>query len=365
MLSIKLFTVVATVAAVYANPVDQLDASCSVSSYDDIATAVSSCTTLTLTDITVPASTTLSLKLQSGTKLTMAGTWKWEYAEWDGPLLEISGSKVTVTGSSVTLDGRGAKWWDGKGDSGTKKPKFFRIKTTGGSTFSNIKLLNCPRQCVSINSASDTTIDNFDLELTAGDTEGGHNTDGFDISSSSGITIKNTVVKNQDDCIAVNQGSNMLFQNMTCSGGHGLSLSVGQSSENGSKNTVSNITFIDSTVMKSDNGIHVKTHSDAGTGAVKDVTYQNIKLSGIKKYGINIQEDYENGSSSGNPKSNIPITNLKMISVTGTMSGDSSSMPVYILCGSGGCSDWSWSTVSITNGKKSNSCNFTPSGFTC
>lgn len=105
---IKLVALIATIAAsVHASPSGPLNASCTVSSYDDVATAVKSCTTLTLKDITVPAETTLELKLQTGTKLTLEGTFKWEYAEWKGPLMEISGSKVTVTGSSVTLDGRG------------------------------------------------------------------------------------------------------------------------------------------------------------------------------------------------------------------------------------------------------------------
>ncbi|MDN4163606.1 glycosyl hydrolase family 28 protein, partial [Nocardioides abyssi] len=225
--------------------------------------------------------------------------------------------KVTVVGTGATLDGQGAKWWDGQGDKGKKKPKFFRIKTTGGSNLNNIKLLNCPHQCVSINSASDTVLDRFTIDVSAGDSQGGHNTDGFDVSSSNRITVRNSVVKNQDDCVAVNQGSGMIFSNLTCSGGHGLSLSVGQSSASGAANTVSNITFSDSTVMNSDNGIHIKTHSDAGTGAVKDVTYKNIKLSGIRKYGINVQEDYQGGSSSGTPKGNIPISNLIMTSVTG------------------------------------------------
>lgn len=109
---------------------------------------------------------------------------------------------------------------------------------------------------------------------------GGHNTDGFDLSGSTGITVKNSVVKNQDDCVAVNQGSDYYFQNLTCSGGHGLSLSVGQSTSSGSANQLSNVTFIDSSVSNSANGIHVKTHSDAGTGYIKDVTYDNIELSG-------------------------------------------------------------------------------------
>lgn len=92
--------------------------------------------------------------------------------------------------------------------------------------------------------------------------------------------------------------------------------------------------------------------------------YQTI-FAGIKKYGINVQEDYENGSSTGTAKGNIPITNLKLSSITGSMTGDSSSMAVYILCGSGGCSSWTWSSISITNSVKSNSCNYEPSGFTC
>ncbi|XP_076272267.1 polygalacturonase-like [Rhynchophorus ferrugineus] len=359
---LQLVLVVGIALAVRASP---LNASCSVSSYDDVASAVSSCTSITLGSFTVPAGKALSMSLKSGTTVTVTGTIKFAYSEWKGPLVEISGSKITFKNSGGTFDGQGANYWDGKGDSGVTKPKFFRIKTSGGSTFTDIKLKNCPHQCVSINSASDTTLNGWTIDVSAGDSGGGKNTDGFDLSSSSGITIENSVVKNQDDCVAINQGYNYVFKNLTCSGGHGLSLSVGQSSSSGSENTVSNVTFSDCTVKNSRNGIHVKTHSDAGTGSVTDVTYKNIKLSGITNYGINVQQDYENGSSSGNPKGNIPIKNLKLSSVTGSMSGGSSSMPVYILCGSGGCSSWTWSGVSITGGKKSNSCNFSPSGFTC
>lgn len=154
----------------------------------------------------------------------------------------------------------------------------------------------------------------------------------------------------------------MTFYKMYCSGGHGLSMSVGQSSENGDANTVQDINFLDSEVTNSDNGIHVKTHSDAGKGACKDVTYRNIKLSKIRKYGINIQEDYENGHSSGKPNNNIPITNLVMDNVQGSC--ESSATGVYILCASGGCSNWSWSNVKITGAKK-NSCNYQPSGYSC
>ncbi|ERL93975.1 hypothetical protein D910_11260 [Dendroctonus ponderosae] len=361
----SVFLFATLVASALSSPAANLTTSCTVTSYDDISTAVSSCTTLTISGITVPAETTLTLSLKSGTKLTMEGTWTWKYAEWKGPLLKITGSGVTVTGSGLTLNGQGADYWDGKGDSGITKPKFLTIATTGGSTFSDINLLNCPHQCISISSASDTTLDNFVVDVSDGDDNGGHNTDGFDVSGSTGITVQNSVVKNQDDCVAVNQGSDMVFKNLTCSGGHGLSLSVGQSTSDGSVNTVKNVTFSDCTVTNSANGIHVKTHSDAGTGSISDVTYKSIKLSSITKYGINVQEDYADGSSTGTALGNIPITNLVLDAISGSMSGGSSSIAVYILCGTDGCSDWTWSDISITDAKKDSSCNFTPTGYSC
>ncbi|XP_050305047.1 polygalacturonase-like [Anthonomus grandis grandis] len=360
----KLFIV--TAALIWVALASPLKDTCTVTSYDAVSAAVSSCTTLVIKGITVPANKTLTLDLKTGATLTFEGTITFTHSNWKGPLVEVSGSKVTVKGASGSvLDGLGAKYWDGQGDNGVTKPKFFKIKTTGGSLFDNIKLLNCPVQCVSINDASNTVLNKWTIDVSAGDSAGGKNTDGFDVSGSTSITVQNSQIHNQDDCVAVNQGSHMIFKNLTCTGGHGLSLSVGQSSSSGSANTVNNVTFTDSTVLNSRNGIHVKTHSDAGTGSINLVTYKNIQLSGITTYGVNVQQDYKDGKSTGSPTNNIPITNLNLQGVTGSMSGGSSSMPVFILCGSKGCSSWTWSTVSITNGKKSNSCNFTPSGFSC
>ncbi|KAJ8957032.1 hypothetical protein NQ317_008339 [Molorchus minor] len=368
MLALNLLVaILACFLAAEASPLNETEprASCTVTSYSKVADAVSSCTDIVIDGITIPASTTLELDLKDGATVTFQGYNKFDYAQWDGPLMKIKGKGITVKGASGhSLDGQGNKYWDGKGSSGGKtKPKFFRIEATGSSVFKSINLDNCPRQCVSIGNSDGLTISDWTIDSSAGDSKG-KNTDGFDISSSSNIVIENTVVKNQDDCIAVNHGSDMKFTGLTCSGGHGLSLSVGQSKTDSSANTVSNIVFSDSTVTDSRNGIHIKTHSDAASGSIKDVTYSNIKLSGITYYGINIQEDYENGSSSGTAKGNIPITGLKMSSITGSMTG-SHSMPVYILCGDGGCSSWSWSDISITGNKKSNSCNYSPSGFSC
>lgn len=103
----KSFTIFAFAVAIALNAAPADSADCTVSSYDDIEEAVNSCTTLTLKDINVPAETTLELKLQAGTKLTLAGTWTWDFAKWKGPLFQISGSGVTVQGDNVVLDGQG------------------------------------------------------------------------------------------------------------------------------------------------------------------------------------------------------------------------------------------------------------------
>jgi polygalacturonase len=76
-----------------------------------------------------------------------------------------------------------------------------------------------------------------------------------------------------------------------------------------------------------------------------------------------IEQDYENGSPTGTPTTGVPITELTLSNVKGTVT--SSGTEVYILCGKGSCSRWTWSGVSVTGGMKSSSCENIPSGVSC
>lgn len=127
-------------------------------------------------------------------------------------------------------------------------------------------------------------------------------------------------------------------------------------------NTVSNVTISHSTVSNSANGIRIKTISGA-TGKVSGVTFNNIQLSGITDYGVVIEQDYENGSPTGTPTTGVPITGLTVKQVTGSVESDAT--PVYILCGDGSCSDWTWSNVDVTGGDSSSKCENVPSGASC
>lgn len=91
-----------------------------------------------------------------------------------------------------------------------------------------------------------------------------HNSDGFDLSSTNNTILRNFSVYNQDDCVAITSGDNVLVDNAYCSGGHGLSIgSVGLKSNN----IVTNIVFQNSVIVDSENGPRIKSNSNA-TGSV-------------------------------------------------------------------------------------------------
>jgi polygalacturonase len=92
---------------------------------------------------------------------------------------------------------------------------------------SNLNIQNWPTHCFYVSGCEGLTIDGLTLDNSAGDAPNSasgtkaaaHNSDGFDLSSSNNVVLSNTVVKNQDDCVAVTSGDNVVVTGMTCSGG--------------------------------------------------------------------------------------------------------------------------------------------------
>jgi len=365
MVAIKLTSLFLSAGVLVSAAPASLDARASCTFTDAAAAKAgkASCTAIIIKDMTVPAGTTLDLtKLKDGTTVTFQGTTTFAYKEWEGPLISVSGTKITVNGATGhVIDGNGAKWWDGQGSNGGKtKPKFFYAHSMTSSSINYLNIKNTPVQGFSVNGATQVTLDHITIDNTAGDvTNGGHNTDAFDVGSSTGVTISNANIKNQDDCLAVNSGTDITFTGGSCSGGHGISIgSVGGRSDN----TVKNITISSSSISNSDNGVRIKTVSGA-TGSVSGVTYKDITLSNIAKYGIVIEQDYENGSPTGVPTTGVPITDLTVQNVKGTVA--TKGVEVYILCGKGSCSNWTWTGNSVTGGVKSDKCSNIPTGASC
>ncbi|SPO25627.1 probable PGU1 - Endo-polygalacturonase [Ustilago trichophora] len=321
-----------------------------------------SCSTIRLSNVNVAAGETLDLSnLKQGTKVIFQGTTTFGYKEWMGPLIQVSGSNLDISGASgAVIDAGGARWWDGKGGNGGKtKPKLFSAHNLKNSKIRWLSIKNTPVQGFSINGCTNLEVDHVTIDNSAGDTAGGHNTDAFDVGSSEGVYMTNASVYNQDDCLAVNSGTDIVFSGGYCSGGHGLSIgSVGGRSDN----TVDGVVIANSNVVKSQNGVRIKTVSGA-TGLVNNVTYSNIQMSGISKYGIDIQQDYLNGGATGTLTNGVKVTNVMMNGITGCVS--SKAVAVYVLCGQGSCANWSWKGVSISGGQRSSKCTHVPSPAHC
>jgi polygalacturonase len=104
--------------------------------------------------------------------------------------VSVSGTSITVTGASGSvLDGNGARWWDGEGSNGGKtKPKFFYAHSLKTSTITGLTFKDTPVQMMSINSATTLTVSQVTMNNENGASLG-HNTDAFDVGSSTGVTI--------------------------------------------------------------------------------------------------------------------------------------------------------------------------------
>lgn len=74
------------------------------------------------------------------------------------------------------------------------------------STITGLNVKNTPVQAFSVQS-DNIVLNRITVDNSDGDDNGGHNTDAFDVGESSGVTIRDAVVKNQDDCLAINSGS--------------------------------------------------------------------------------------------------------------------------------------------------------------
>lgn len=80
-----------------------------------------------------------------------------------------------------------------------------------------------------------------------------------------------------------------------------------------------------------------------------------------RRYAIDVQQDYENGSPTGEPGSSVTISGVTFEDITGTTTGDDA-YKYYVLCGDGSCTDFTWTNIDITGGGEE-SCS--PSGDIC
>ncbi|ETL36164.1 hypothetical protein L916_11831 [Phytophthora nicotianae] len=330
-------------------------AACTLSGTYSEGTDVSSCSSIVISNLSVPKGVTLDLTdIADGATITFEGTTTFGEEEWDGPLILLTGNDLTVTGSG-TLDGQGSWYWE-KGTS-ISKPVFFRLKKVLSSTLENFNIKNSPYRTFSILDCEDTTLTGLTLDSSAGDGTA-KNTDGFDLSRNVRLTISDCTVYNQDDCLAMQSSNDTTFSGNTCSGGHGISIgSLGGDSVTES-DIVSGLTVKNNKIVDSVNGIRIKTIIDL-YGTITGATYTDNTLSNVEN-AIVIHSDYSKseGGYTGVATSKVEITDITISGLSGTAND------IYdILVNPDVVSGWTFSDITVTG--DTGSCSGEPSGVGC
>jgi galacturan 1,4-alpha-galacturonidase len=330
----------------------------------DVAAAVK-CTTITLNGFTVPAGEALTLSLASGTTLNMNGDILFGNKSWAGPLFTVSGTSITFNGNGHKFDGGGPYYWDGLGkNGGVQKPDpMMKIKISG--TYQNVKVVNSPARVYSVSNPAKLLmtgliIDNSQGDYTnskSGGLAAGHNTDGFDASTTD-LTIQNSQIHNQDDCLAINKGSNIVFKGNSCTGGHGISIGSIDSGV-----TVSGIVISGNTITNNDQALRIKTDATATGSTVSNITYSGNTGTGLRKFGILIDQSYP--ATLGTPGTGVKISGVNFVAPASTFTVVSGAQRAAVNCGKGACTGtWNWSNLKISGGIAGKITNCVLSGWT-
>jgi polygalacturonase len=266
----------------------------------------------------------------------------------------LTGTNLKVTGTG-TLDGQGSWYW--KQGTSISRPVFFRLSKVVSSTLSGFTIKNSPYRTFSVLSSTSTTLTGLTLDSSAGDGTA-KNTDGFDLSKNTGVTISNNKIYNQDDCLAMQSSSNTIFSGNTCSGGHGVSIGSLGGSTVSSSDTVNGLTVSNNKIINSVNGIRIKTIVDL-KGLVENVKYTNNVLTNVKN-AIVIHSDYSKskGGYTGSATSEVEITGVTISGLSGTATN------IYdIKANSKVVSNWTFSSITVKG--KTGSCSGQPSNVKC
>ncbi|KJA20061.1 glycoside hydrolase family 28 protein [Hypholoma sublateritium FD-334 SS-4] len=326
--------------------------------FADVASAVA-CTTITLNGFTVPAGETLKLNLASGTKVTMAGDILFGNKSWAGPLFSMSGTGITFDGQGHKFDDGGPFYWDGLGGNGGIQKPDPMMNIGGSGTIENVRVVNSPERAWAISNNAPMTLTGVTVDNSQGDAPNansagkpaGANTDGFDVVGNN-ISILKSTVHNQDDCLAINGGTNIVFSGNSCTNSHGIS--VGSI---GSDATVSGVVISGNTIINNVQGLRIKTKATATGSTVSNITFTGNTATGCTEFGVLIDQSYP--ATLGTPGTGVILSDVNFGAPATSISVGSSAKRVAVNCGVGSCTGtWNWANLEVSGGVAGSITNF-------
>ncbi|EGN97570.1 glycoside hydrolase family 28 protein [Serpula lacrymans var. lacrymans S7.3] len=276
----------------------------------------------------------------------------------------LSGDNIHLYGGG-TLDGNGQVWWDypnaTSGTAGGSSTLFARpIPLTVGNA-SNVVIedltqIQSPFWNNFVYQSTNVTYRNINISTVSYSSNPTLNSDGWDIYRSSFVTIENSTVNNDDDCVSFKpNATNILVQNMNCLAGDGMSVgSLGQYA--GETDIVANVTVNNVTLTNSQNGGRVKVfggsplaNSTAGGGGgyVKNITFSNFQVNSVD-YPIVFDECFATPVSCVDYPTKIAVSDVHYSNFSGTSSGAEGTMVVDLNC-TMACTDITAGDINLTS----------------
>ncbi|KAL5063034.1 hypothetical protein RYX36_024771 [Vicia faba] len=267
-----------------------------------------------------PCDSTILIQIEG--KIVAPGKEEWTFESRWITIEHLNGLKIDGNGLGE-VDGNGSTWWDCPK---CARPVVFHFHSCNNLTVSNLTISNSPKAHVSVNKCNGATFSNISIDSPAHSP----NTDGFDISASTNISIQDSNIKSGDDCIAINGGSYFVNVNrVVCGPGHGIS--VGSLGKNNATEQVSDIYVRNCTFTGSTNGARIKTVL-GGSGYAKNITYEQIILKNVKNP-IIINQEYNNYLEE---TSSVSVSYVTFRGFNGTYVGK---VAINLDCSSSGCLD--------------------------
>ncbi|KAG6372109.1 glycoside hydrolase family 28 protein [Boletus reticuloceps] len=277
----------------------------------------------------------------------------------------LSGNNIHLYGGG-TLDANGQVWWDYPnktvGTAGGSSTLFARpVPLTVGNA-SNVLIedltqIGSPFWNNFVYQSTNVTYRWMNISSTSYSSNPAANSDGWDIYRSSYITIEDSTIHNDDDCVAFKPNTtNTVIRNLYCNGSHGISVgSLGQYA--GETDIVANIYVKNISMNNAQNGARIKVFGGSpypnstaggGTGYVQNVTFEDFYVNNVDNP-IYLTQCYDTAANvCAEYPSVLNISDIHYINVTGMSSGNSGNVVVELEC-SPECYDITATGINLTS----------------
>ncbi|KAF9221196.1 glycoside hydrolase family 28 protein [Gyrodon lividus] len=279
----------------------------------------------------------------------------------------LSGDLIHLYGGG-TLDANGQVWWDYPnktvGTAGGSSTVFARpVPLTVGNA-SNVLIEDlteigsplwvCPPsphgqpkgilqtlQNNFVYQSTNVTYRRMNISTTSYSSNPTANSDGWDIYRSSYITIEDSTINNDDDCVSLKPNTtNVVVGNLYCNGSHGISVgSLGQYA--GETDIVANVYVYNISMNHAQNGARIKifggspdpdSTAGGGTGYVQNITFENFYVNNVD-YPIYLNQCYSTPANiCAEYPSELVISDVHYINVHGTSSGKEGDLVAELEC---------------------------------